>query len=211
MSAVALEDRDARRLQDCVAGGGVAVFPSDTVYGVCCDPADETAAQRLYTLKGRPEARPAAVMFFALEQALAALGELRESERALLRALLPGPLTLLLANRERRFAAACRSDPDTLGLRVPSLPAPLAALAAVAVPVMQSSANRSGAPDARTLAEVPRELREGADLVLDGGELAGRPSTVLDLREWDEHRRWFVLREGAMAATAVEAALESAL
>ena len=94
-----------------MAGGGVAVFPTDTVYGVCCDPEDEQAARRLYELKGRPAARPAAVMFFALEPALETLPELRDAERAALQALLPGPVTLLLANRALRFAPACRTDP----------------------------------------------------------------------------------------------------
>lgn len=211
MSSVSLDSDDAVRLQACVAGGGVAVYPTDTVYGVCCDPESETAARKLYALKGRPAARPAAVMFFSLEAALEALPELQESERSALSTLLPGPLTLLLANRTRCFAAACRTDPDTIGLRVPLLPEPLAALAAVSAPVMQSSANLSGEPDARTLAEVPQSLREGADLVIDGGELPGVASTVLDLRDWDEHRRWFVLREGALLSSAVEEALEAAL
>ena len=76
----ALVDGDAQRLQECVAGGGVAVFPTDTVYGLCCDPQDEAAARRLYALKGRPPARACAVMFFSLEPALQTLEQLREAE-----------------------------------------------------------------------------------------------------------------------------------
>jgi L-threonylcarbamoyladenylate synthase len=198
-----LDIEDAERLRACVAGGGVAVFPSDTVYGVCCDPDDEEAAQRLYELKGRPARRPAAVMFFALEQALRALPELLAAERAALQALLPGPVTLLLENRSGDFRAACRQDPATLGLRVPWLPEELHALCSIAEPVMQTSANMSGQPDARTLAEVPSALREGADVVLDGGTLPGTPSTVVDLREYEQSGAWYVLREGALAAEAV--------
>jgi L-threonylcarbamoyladenylate synthase len=149
-------------------------------------------------------------MFFALEPALAALPELEDRERAALAALLPGPVTVLLANRGRRFAPACRTDPETLGLRVPWLPESIAALASVSTPVMQSSANLSGEHDARTLAELPASLREGADLVLDGGELPGTPSTVIDLREYASGGSWHVLREGALSTAAVEAALASA-
>jgi L-threonylcarbamoyladenylate synthase len=201
---------DAEQLRACVAGGGVAVFPSDTVYGVCCDPEDEAAAQRLYELKGRPARRPAAVMFFALEQALRALPELLAAERAALQALLPGPVTLLLENRSGEFRAACRQDPATLGLRVPWLPEQLHALCSIAEPVMQTSANLSGQPDARTLAEVPAALREGADVVLDGGTLPGTPSTVVDLREYEQSGAWYVLREGALAAEAVGELLSGA-
>ncbi len=204
-----ISEQDAQRLAQCVAEGGVAVFPTDTVYGICCDPDNEQAAKRLYELKGRPAARPAAVMFFSLEPALEALGELALDERAAVAALLPGPVTLLLANPARRFAPACRVDPGTLGLRVPLLPERLQALASVATPVMQSSANMSGQPDARTLEQVPRSMLDGADMVLDGGELPGTPSTVIDLRDYSAERRWHVLREGALTRAAIRETLTS--
>jgi L-threonylcarbamoyladenylate synthase len=195
-------------------GGGVAIFPTDTVYGVCCDPEDEAAAMRLYRLKGyepvRQSARPAAVMFFSLQRALEELPDLHEAERAALETLLPGPVTLLLPNRVERFGAACGPDPATLGLRVPHLPDALARLRAVEVGVMQSSANLVGQPDARTLATVPAGMRADVDLVLDGGELAGMPSTVIDLRKYEASGEWHVLREGALATEAVRELLDQA-
>jgi L-threonylcarbamoyladenylate synthase len=206
-----LEADDAARLQECVAGGGVAVFPTDTVYGVCCDPDNEQAARRMYELKGRPAARACAVMYFSLEPALETLGELLDAERRALRALLPGPLTVLLANRAPRFTAACRTDPATLGMRVPRLPDQLAALGTIAGAVMQSSANISGEPDARSLAEVPRSLLDGVDLTLDGGELPGTPSTVVDLRDFATERRWHILREGALSMDDVRELLAPAI
>jgi L-threonylcarbamoyladenylate synthase len=212
MSAAQLRAADAARLEQCVSGGGVAVFPTDTVYGVCCDPESRSAARRLYELKGRPADRPAAVMFFAVEQALQALPELRDSERLAVRALLPGQLTLLLPNRGGRFAPACGPGEgalDSLGLRVPRLPERTAVLASLSIPVMQSSANLSGAPDARSLSEVPDTLLHGAELVLDGGELPGTPSTVLDLRSYALRREWHVLREGAVPTAVVAKTLES--
>jgi L-threonylcarbamoyladenylate synthase len=212
MSAAKISVLDAERLQECVSGGGVAVFPTDTVYGICCDPDDEIAARRLYELKGYPPARsparPAAVMFFALEFALAALGaQLDSVERAALETLLPGPVTLLLPNRAARFVVACGPDPATIGLRVPRLPNALATLQTVRLPVMQSSANLYGQADARTLSAVPSEMLAGADLALDGGELPGVPSTVIDLREYASSGGWRVLREGSLPALAVESLL----
>jgi L-threonylcarbamoyladenylate synthase len=137
-------------------------------------------------------------MFFALELALAALPELGPRTRALAERLLPGGVTLLLPNPARRFPLACGPDPDTLGLRVPALPEALSALGAVRWPVLQSSANAAGAADARRLEDVPRGLRAEADLVLDGGELPGTPSTVLDLRRFEAAGEWHVLRAGAV-------------
>ena len=194
----------ADAFRDCVRAGGVVVFPADTVYGLACDPAVAAAVERVYALKGRPADKPAAVMFFAPARALAALPELGARTRAALAALLPGALTLLLANPRRRFPLACGPDPATLGLRVPELPA----LARVSVPVLQTSANRAGGPDARRLADVPEEIRAGADLVIDGGELPGTPSTVVDLRRYEETGRWAVTRAGMVASATIASVLD---
>ena len=182
----------------CIAAGGVAVFPADTVYGLACDPADAAAVERLYALKGRPPAKPAAVMFFDRAQALTGLAP---RTARLLGALLPGGLTALLPNPERRFPLACGPDPDTLGLRLPDLPQ-----LAGAPPVLQSSANLAAGPDARRLSDVPRSIRDGADLVLDGGELPGTPSTVVDLRDYEQAGTWSIVRLGAVPAAAIAAA-----
>jgi L-threonylcarbamoyladenylate synthase len=198
---------DARHLEECLASGGIAVFPADTVYGLCCDPENETAVRRLYALKGRPAERPAAVLFFDRELALRALPELAHSERAALEVLLPGPVTLLLPNRERRFPLACGPGPDasdSLGLRVPLLDKRIEALREVKRPLLQSSANLSGGADACCLADVPPKLRAEADLVLDGGELPGTPSTVIDLRDYQQTGEWRVVREGALERSALE-------
>src|SRR5258708_36619791 len=112
---VTLDEESAERLRDCVMSGGVAVFPSDTVYGVCCDPDNQEAARRLYGLKGRPSARACAVMVFALEDVLDVLDDLHESDRDPLDAFRPGPVTGLLANRSQRFAPARRAQPATPG------------------------------------------------------------------------------------------------
>jgi len=190
-----------------MAEGGVAVFPADTVYGLACEPQSSTAVLRLYELKGRSAAKPAAVMFFDRDLALAALPELAARTRAALERLLPGGVTVLLSNPARHFQLACGPAPGTLGLRVPALAGPLAALAAVRLPVLQSSANRTGGADPRRVADVTEAIRAGADLVLDGGELPGTPSTVVDLRRYEEDRSWEVVREGAVARAEVDAAL----
>jgi L-threonylcarbamoyladenylate synthase len=189
-------------MRACLSDAGVVVFPADTVYGLGCDPDSELAVRRLYGLKGYPPARrptrPAAVMFFALDHALRALVDLQPREHGALRALLPGPLTLLLPNRAHRYPLACGPDPDTLGLRVPLLPDRLAALSALDRPLLQSSANPSGGSDCRRLHDVPESIRAGAELVLDGGELPGLASTVLDLRDYARSGSWRILREGPL-------------
>jgi L-threonylcarbamoyladenylate synthase len=148
-------------------------------------------------------------MFFNLGSALSELADLAAGERAAIAGLLPGPVTLLLPNRGRRFLLACGPEPATLGLRVPELGDTLAALGSLEAAVMQSSANISGGADPRRLGDVPRELREGADLVLDGGELGGTPSTVLDLRAYDATGEWHVLRGGPLSHEVLTRVLDS--
>ena len=202
-----ITDADAAALRDCIGRGGVAVFAADTVYGLACSPSDPTAVARLYALKGRPAEKPSAVMWFHAEAALAGLPEVGDMTRAVLARLLPGPVTVLLENPRRRFAPACGPDPGTLGIRVPALDDSLAALSALELPVMQSSANLSGGPDARTVADVPAGIRARADLVLDAGPRPGIPSTVVDLRRFEREGAWRVLREGALPSEALAAAI----
>jgi len=179
-----LRDADARALGECVASGGVAVFPADTVYGLACSPGDEAAIARLYSLKGRPPDKPSATMYFDLES-LPAVGP---RTTAALARLLPGKVTLIL--------------PGGLGVRVPFL-------APVGHAVLQSSANLSGEPDARRLDDIPESIRERVDLVIDGGELPGTPSTVIDLREYEDGR-WSILRLGAVGEEDVATSLRAA-
>jgi L-threonylcarbamoyladenylate synthase len=191
----------------CVAVGGVALFPADTVYGLATDPESREGVRRLYRLKGRPPDRPAAVMFFSVELALEALAELGPATRAAVERLLPAALTLLLPNPARRYPLACGPEPERLGLRVPVLTGALAPLAALSWPVLQSSANRSGGPDARRVADVDERIRRGVDLVLDAGELPGTPSTVVDLTRYEADGSFAVRRAGAVPEGDVRKAL----
>jgi L-threonylcarbamoyladenylate synthase len=199
---------DAATFERCMAVGGVAVFPADTVYGLACDPRTEDAVARLYAMKRRSLDKASAVMLFSVELAFAALPELRQRERAAIEALMPGGVTFLLPNPARRFPLACGDDPATLGLRVPALPPAAAALRAVRWPILQSSANLAGEREARHCTDVDARLRAEADLVLDGGELPGTASTVIDLRAFADGGGWQIVRHGMVADDVVASALD---
>jgi L-threonylcarbamoyladenylate synthase len=186
---------DAARsaLERCVGDGGVAIFPADTLYGLACDPLNEAAVQRIHSIKGRDEGRPSAVMYFsplAMRELLSGLGE---RSRQAVSELLPGPVTLVIANPERRYPLASRDVPETLGVRLIEGP-----LAGAMTPIFQTSANRTAAPAPRSFDEIDDQVLAGADLAIDGGELIGAPSTVIDITELDGTGSWEVLREGAL-------------
>jgi L-threonylcarbamoyladenylate synthase len=189
-------------LERCIGAGGVALFPADGLYGLACDPLNTEAAERIQRLKGRSPAKSSAVMYFsplAMRELVETFGP-RTREAAA--ALLPGPVTLVVANPQRRYPLACREDPERLGVRLIE-----GALAGAMTPVMQTSANRSGEPPPSRFEDVPEPIVAGADLAIDGGELTGAPSTVVDLSPLDRDGSWEVLREGGLPREGVEAAL----
>ncbi len=157
-------------LERCIAAGGVAAFPADGLYGLACDPLDAGAIARIHRIKGRDDGKPSAVMYFsplAMREIVEGLGP---RTRQAVAALMPGPVTLVLANPERRYPLACREDAERLGVRLIGGP-----LAGAACPVFQTSANRSGEPPPRRFAEIDPGLLADTDLAIDGGELAGTP------------------------------------
>jgi tRNA threonylcarbamoyl adenosine modification protein (Sua5/YciO/YrdC/YwlC family) len=170
------------------------VLPTDTVYGLCGDPRRDTAASEIYRLKQRPAGQPLALLAKDVDALLELVPEL---PLALLAALLPGASTLVLSNPAQRFRWLTGSAPETIGVRVPELTGPAAEALDRVGAVVATSANLHGGPEARTLADVPVEIRAGVGALIDGGRLPGTPSTVLDLTG-DAPR---VLREGAVSAT----------
>jgi L-threonylcarbamoyladenylate synthase len=200
-------EADVATFERCIAVGGVALFPADTVYGLATEPDSREGIERLFRLKGRRPDRPAAVMFFDTELALETLPELPPETKAAAKRLLPGGVTLLLPNEAHRFPLACEPNKGVLGLRVPSLTGALAPLQAMRWPVLQSSANRSGEPDAKRVEEVDERIRAGVDLILDAGELPGTPSTVVDLTAYHDDGRFEILREGAVSPGVIRDAL----
>jgi L-threonylcarbamoyladenylate synthase len=191
-------------LERCIAAGGVAVFPADGLYGLACDPLDGEAIRRIHRLKGRDDGKPSAVMYFSPLAMRELVAELGPRTAAAVSALLPGPVTLIVANRGHRYPLACRADLDHLGIRLIS-----GALAGVMCPVFQTSANISGKFAPASLDEVPAEIVAGADLAIDAGTLPGLPSTVIDIATIEEDGSWRVLRHGALSPGDLASALAS--
>jgi L-threonylcarbamoyladenylate synthase len=200
------EDTVAQALAALAAGRPV-VLPTDTVYGLACDPANEEAVRRLSELKGRSAEQPIALVASSVERLVRLVPELAGTSERVARALLPGPYTLVLPNPARRLPWLAGARPETIGVRVPEALGTAAAVLASAGVVAATSANLHGAPDPRRLQDVPASLREAAGALVDGGELPGTPSTVVDLTGPAPH----VLREGAVPAAEAIARVAVAL
>jgi L-threonylcarbamoyladenylate synthase len=186
---------------EAIKAGEPVVLPTDTVYGLCTSPYSERNTRKLYRLKGRDPSQPSALMAADLDWLFECVPELRGRAGVIARTLLPGPYTLILPNPARRFRWLTGTTPGAIGVRVPELDGPGAEVLRRIGAMTATSANLRGGPDPRTLDEVPQEIREGAAVLVDGGELPGIPSTVLDFTGPEPR----VVREGAVpAADALE-------
>ena len=176
-----------------IRSGRLAVVPTDTVYGLAASPDTESAVRRLYEAKNRDPQQPTALVASDLATLLDCVPELQGRAEQIASVLLPGPYTLVLPNPACRYRWLTGAQPFAIGVRVPSLTGPARELLDEVGALVATSANLRGGLDPRTLDDVPEEIRDAADAVLDGGELTGTPSTVLDFT--GEVPR--VLREGA--------------
>jgi L-threonylcarbamoyladenylate synthase len=183
---------------EAIEAGEPVVLPTDTVYGLCTKP---DASAKLTRLKGRDEHQPIALLAADVDTLFDKIPELRD-RATLVRALLPGRLTLILPNPARRYDWLTGERHDAIGVRVPELEGAAREIVERVGAVAATSANHHGGADPRRLEDVPDEIR-AASVLVDGGELPGTPSTVVDLTG-DEPK---ILREGAVPAADVFAKL----
>ena len=173
---LSLDGDSIARAARTVLGGGLVVFPTDTVYGLGCDPFDRAAVRRLFEAKER-DTKPVPVLCSSLEKA----GELVELDGAALklaRMHWPGALTVVAPLR-RSVPHQLNQGGPNLGVRVPGHPACLELIVSCGGWLTGTSANLSGRPAARSATEAMGQLGDSVDLVLDGGRLAGTESTVV--------------------------------
>ena len=170
--------------------GGLAVIPTDTVYGLACRADLEKAVRELSRLKGRAAEQPIALVGADVDALVAIVPELDG------RRVPRGPFTVVLPNPAGRLPWLAGANPETIGVRIPDVAGDAADLLGRIGALAATSANLHGGLDPRRLADVPREILDAVAAVLDGGDLPGTPSTVVDLTGPEPR----VLREGAVPA-----------
>jgi L-threonylcarbamoyladenylate synthase len=191
------------RAADLIRGGLLVAYPTETFYGLACDPWSVAAVDRVFEAKGRPDRM--ALPLLAADRA-AAEGCVRatpDAARRLMEAFWPGPLTLVLMARDD-FPPRLLGGGQTVGVRVSPHPVASALARAVGSAIVATSANRSGQPPPSTAQEVAVALGGDVSLILDGGAtLGGNSSTVLDLTT-DTPR---LIRSGPISTSAIESIL----
>jgi L-threonylcarbamoyladenylate synthase len=160
------------RIVEKIRSGKIFIYPTDTIYGIGCNALDEGAVKRIREIKKRDRDKPLSVIapsFDWIEKNCIVDVDLKK--------YLPGPYTIILKKKGPSFLKHV-SDADSIGVRIPDCEFSKYVEAA-GVAFITTSVNLSGEPFARSIKEIPREILEGVDEVIDIGELNGKPSTLI--------------------------------
>ncbi|HEU4397221.1 MAG TPA: L-threonylcarbamoyladenylate synthase [Actinomycetota bacterium] len=188
---------------EVVARGGLVVLPTDTLYGVGCDPFNPSAVDALFVAKQRGRDLPLPVLVHTWRQAVGLVEDIDDHAQALIAAWWPGPLTLVFREAagigwdlgESRGTVAVRMPKQTFALALIQRTGPLAV----------TSANRSGEPTPATMPGIVEQLGDDVGVFFDAGPApAGPASTIVDL----SGPRPRLLRKGAIPADEIERVLE---
>ncbi|HUS81617.1 MAG TPA: L-threonylcarbamoyladenylate synthase [Armatimonadota bacterium] len=184
--------------------GGLVVLPTDTVYGLAASLDSPEALARIFEAKRRPRQTPLPVLIAsAADAGRLAAGPLSSPVMALVGEFWPGPLTVVV-EAGHRLPGVVTAGLGTVGLRVPDNEVAREIIGACGGALVVTSANLSGEDSPRAVSDIPHELLAHVSLVVDGGPCPGGvPSTVVDITGPEPR----VLREGAVPAAAIEAAL----
>ncbi|HEV8386291.1 MAG TPA: L-threonylcarbamoyladenylate synthase [Nitrososphaera sp.] len=182
--------------------GGVAVFPTDTVYGIGCDPYNQSAVNKVFRIKRRKESKPLPVLV-SDEADAGRLVNLGEKGRLLASRCWPGPVTIVAPLLDRTIASTITAGTDSLGVRVPANKCVLSLLQHCRY-LVGTSANLAGEVSPKSASDVLESGLQGFDVLLDGGLTgSGKESTIVDVTSLS------VIREGAISLQRILEILEA--
>lgn len=193
----ALKDKDYESIAARLRKGEVLLYPTETTYGLGCVASERAGIERIFELKQRPAERPFLVLVRDRKMLTEYVSEIPAPYEPLMERFWPGPLTLVFPARENMLPLDLLAPGlSTLAIRISSDPFCTRLLEALGTPLVSTSANLSGAPNPTSLEDVSHFVKNGVDMLVDGGTLSGRPSTVVRL----DGGKAAIVREGALSA-----------
>ncbi|MDP6569542.1 MAG: L-threonylcarbamoyladenylate synthase [Candidatus Marinimicrobia bacterium] len=180
MSVVKLDNPTiVEQAADVIRDGGVIIYPTDTLYGFGVDAGNDTAVERLSTIKGRPGPWSIAVSNMEMLKRYADIPEIYIST---VEDTLPGPVTLILPASDSEISSSIISDHHSIGIRIPDHPFPISLIQQLGFPITSTSVNRTGMPALNDPRQIKREFDDEFNLLIDAGLLPkSKGSTIIDL------------------------------
>lgn len=204
MNTLFITDNDMTPAAAILKSGGLVAVPTETVYGLAANGLDGAAVEKIYQVKNRPEKKPISLLVSGMDDVRRFCRDIPEDAYILAEAFWPGPLTMVLW-KDEIVPDIVTAGGDTVGVRCPDHPKALALIRLAGVPLAAPSANISGQPSPKAVAEVMRVFDGKIGAAIDGGPCAvGIESTVLDLTSVP----LVILRQGGLPKEAIEGALK---
>ena len=194
-----IPERLVQEAATAIRNGKIILYPTETTYGIGCDALNDRAILRVFAAKERPQTKPVLVLADTLRMVRTLVTEIPPPALALMKRFWPGPLTILLPPRET-VHSAITAGTGKIGVRIPGNRFCLRVIAACKTPLLSTSANISGEPEAHRFEVLKDQFSDIVDLLIDAGDLPpSPPSTVVDISEG----RMSVVREGAITKAAL--------
>jgi L-threonylcarbamoyladenylate synthase len=183
--------------------GGIAIYPTETVYGIGVRFDDQQALQRLFELKNRDQHKPVLLLLSRADDLARISSQIPPETQILTERFWPGPLTLVVPAAEN-LSDLVTGGGQTVGCRVSSSPAAARLMSACGIPITSTSANLSGGANPTSISEISADILEKADIVIDAGPSPGStPSTVYDISQ----KPFRLVRAGVIPETDITAVL----
>ena len=182
------------RVANAVSEGQIIVCPTDTLYALVADAKNLTATERIYAIKSRSTDQPLPIIAADVQQVNDQVGALSQLGERLASIFWPGPLTLVVS-AHTALGDQCKAADGSVAVRVPDQNFTREVISEVGHPVTATSANVSGDTAISRIGDLSQEIRDGVDLIIDVGTLAGgAPSTIVDVR----YSTPILIRDGAV-------------
>jgi len=188
------DKRTVNLVAKAISSGGLAVFPTDTVYGLGTNAFNIESKMQIYKIKGRSFKKPLALLVASIKEVEKLVADITPEVSNMAVELWPGPLTLIFSPSP--LGKIINNGQESLALRIPDHPIPLSVIKAAGVPMATTSANISDEPSAKSGSEAKKCLQGKVNIIIDGGRCpGGMESTIVDVRTFP----WTILREGAIS------------
>ena len=161
--------KELKKAAQLIKQGGIAIFPTETVYGIGANGLDESAIKKLYQIKQRPLSKPISLLVNSIDMINSITENITKEEYSLIKKFMPGPLTIIL-KKKKIIPDILTANSDTVGIRMPENEISLKLIEYAGVPIATSSANISGQESNTKVNENLKELKEKVDVFIDGGE-----------------------------------------
>lgn len=192
--------KEIKKIAEIIKLGGIAILPTDTVYGIVADAENEEAVKRIYEIKRREQTNPVNILVSNKNMIKQVTNRITEKEEKIIDNFFPGALTIIF-EKNKKISEVITANRNTVGIRMPDNKILLELIEYIGRPIVATSCNMASEPVLQEMQEILKEFKDKVECIVDGGDnIKGTPSTIIQIEE----NRLKVLREGPISKQELE-------